>query len=355
VASAFVSYAHEDQEFVLALIERLQAQGLDVRYDQVVLQIGDSLIHRISEEIAEGDFLIAVVSPDSVDSEWCWKELALAATQGVNERRVKVLPVRFRGADMPPMLQDTYWGDADRDDLETLALRLSTAIRANLEGREAEAANEAEQAEPAEGGRPPHAEVAGDVDVAAIDEVAQREWDVVSSWENVWHGGNLIRDLHDPQRRLRWELTALPDRVRAGLPLVEQLAEAEWNSEFFANQESRAVEADLSEEMRSVRTQVAQGLPITRRWTLDTYVGEIDAHGRDATAYLWQIRRGDEIRRITVFISGTAMAVAPESLPPEIAEARENSGRNLVVDLLGLDDPPDKVMATTVGLRRLDD
>jgi hypothetical protein len=36
VASAFISYAHEDQEFVLTLVERLQDQGLDIRYDQVV-------------------------------------------------------------------------------------------------------------------------------------------------------------------------------------------------------------------------------------------------------------------------------------------------------------------------------
>jgi predicted nucleotide-binding protein len=71
VPSAFVSYAHEDQELVLALVEHLGAQGLDVRYDQVVLRIGDSLIERISDAIAEGDFLIAVVSPDSVESEWC--------------------------------------------------------------------------------------------------------------------------------------------------------------------------------------------------------------------------------------------------------------------------------------------
>jgi hypothetical protein len=42
VASAFISYAHEDQEFMLALVEPLQAQGLDIRYDRVVLNIGDS-------------------------------------------------------------------------------------------------------------------------------------------------------------------------------------------------------------------------------------------------------------------------------------------------------------------------
>jgi TIR domain len=65
MASAFVSCAHEDQEFVLVLVEHLQAPGLDVRYDQVALHIGDSLIRAISREITEGDFLIAIVSPDS--------------------------------------------------------------------------------------------------------------------------------------------------------------------------------------------------------------------------------------------------------------------------------------------------
>ena len=99
-----------------------------------------------------------------------------------------------------------------------------------------------------------------------------------------------------------------------------------------------------------MRTQVAQGLPVTRRWTIDADLGEVDAFGRDATAYLWQIRRGDETRRIQVFISGTAMAVSLESLPREVVEARESVGRSVVVGLLGLDDPPDKVMATTVGI-----
>jgi hypothetical protein len=33
-----------------------------------VLQIGDSLIQKIAGEIADGDFLIAIISPDSVES-----------------------------------------------------------------------------------------------------------------------------------------------------------------------------------------------------------------------------------------------------------------------------------------------
>lgn len=36
VASAFISYAHEDHEFMLVLVEQLQDQEFEIRYDQVV-------------------------------------------------------------------------------------------------------------------------------------------------------------------------------------------------------------------------------------------------------------------------------------------------------------------------------
>lgn len=345
--SAFVSYAHEDQEFVLALVEHLQTQGLDIRYDQVALRIGDSLIRVISREIAEGDFLIAVVSPDSVESEWCQKELALAMTQGIDQKRVKVLPVRFRGAAMPPMLQDSYWGDADQDDVETLTRRLAAAIQANLEDREADAAGDAQEAEEAIGA-PAHEERAGDVGVAQIEEVAQRVWDVFRAWGGVWRGGN-VADLLDPQRRLRWALDGLPDRVRRALPIVEELSTADWDK-FAEVEDPDEVERDLREEMRSVRTQVAQGLPVTRRWTIDSDLGSVSAGRRDAIARLWQIERGEESKRVTVYISGTAMSSGDEYLPQEVAQAKQTNGRSVVATLLGLDEPPGEVMVSTSGI-----
>jgi hypothetical protein len=347
VASAFISYAHEDQEFVLALVERLQAQGgLDIRYDRVVLHIGDSLIHAISQEVIQGDFLIAVVSPDSVESEWCQHELALAKTQGINERRVKVLPVKFRGAAMPPMLHDTFWGDADRDDVETLARRLAAAMTANLEGRDADAAQDAEAAEQAEG-EPAHAEVAGDVTVAQLDAVADKVWDTLWQWAEMWAGSN-VREVVDKQRRLRWALDFLPERVQVGLPLVNRLANSGWD-EFFAETEPDAVEPDIREELRSVRTQLAQGLPVTKRWVIDGERGTVDVR-RDAVAYLWQVRRGDKTRPILVYISRTAVASADEHLPREVAQAKATNGRSVVVTLLALDDPPEEVSVTTAGI-----
>ena len=349
MSSAFISYSHSDREFVLALIERLQDQGLDVRYDQVALQIGDSLIQTLSREIAEGDFLIAVVSPDSVRSDWCQKEVALAMTQGIDERRVKVLPIRYRSAPMPPMLHDTFWADADADDVETLARRLSAAMTAQLEDRDADVPREAAQVESA-GRLPPHAEVVGDAAVAQIEEVAQRVWDLVEAWASVWDGrGANLTDLRDPQRRLRWAFENLPDYVRDGLPLVGRLASAD--EDYFASGEPdwSGIEADFRAELLSVRTQVAQGLPVTRRWTVDDYLGTMP-NRRDAVLHLWQIRRGDETERVEVFITGSAIA-STEGLPAEVVEAKMTDGRSVITSLLTLDEPPPSVMVSTAGVR----
>jgi hypothetical protein len=347
VASAFISYAHEDQEFMLALVEQLQEQGLEIRYDQVVLNIGDSLIQKISLEIADGDFLVAIISPDSVESGWCQRELSLAASQGINEKRVKVLPVRFRDAAMPLMLGDIYWADADRANVETVARQLAAAIRANLEGRDDDAAREAGEAEPAEG-RPAHAEVAGDVGVAQIEAVAQRGWDVFAAWDGVWHGGN-VQDLVDPQRRLRWALEALPERVRLALPVVERLAGSEWQA-FFADAEPIEIEDEVRDELRSARTRVAQGLPVAARWSVVADLGQVSAGRRDASAHRWEIERGEESRCVEIFISGTAEASSDQGLPAEVVEAKKTRGRSVLRTLVGLDDPPEQVSVTTAGI-----
>jgi len=347
VPTAFVSYAHEDQEFVLALVERLQDQGLNIRYDNIALQIGDSLLRTITREITEGDFLIAVVSPDSVKSEWCQTELSLAATQGINERRVKVLPVKFRGAAMPPLLQDSYWANADEDDLETLARRLSAAMTANVEGRENDAEEAAAQVERADG-QPAHAEVVGDADVRQIDEVAEKTWDLLAQWEECRNGAPTAQ-LQDKQRRLAWALEPLPERVRVGLPLVTRLSVAEWG-DYFRVVEPAIADPDIRAELQSVRAQVAQGLEVTHRWTIDADMGQMNAGRRDAVSYLWQIRRGDDTRRIQVFISGTAMDSGNDGLPQEVAQAKDTHGRSVVATLIALDEPPEQVMVTTAGV-----
>src|SRR5712691_7610189 len=118
-------------------------------------------------------------------------------------------------------------------------------------------------------------------------------------------------DLTDKQRRLRWALDALPTDLRGALPLVEHLAQATWQDDFRVV-EPPIAEPDINEELRAARAQIAQGLPLMQPWVVDADLGQVGAGRRDAVSYLWQIRRGDETKRVQVFISGTALESANE-------------------------------------------
>ena len=166
----------------------------------------------------------------------------------------------------------------------------------------------------------------------------------------VWNRGGNIHDADDPRRRLRWALEALPDRVRAAIPLVEQLANAPLEEFFTEADDVAEPERAIREELTAVRTRVAQGLPVVGRWLVVADLGQVSAGRRDATAYAWRIQRGEETRVIEVFISRTLMACALEGLDEDVAAARTTRGRSVLSTLVGLDDPPSQISVTTAGI-----
>ena len=218
-------------------------------------------------------------------------------------------------------------------------------MQAHLEGRSTDAERDARAAEGVSG-PPAHEEVVGDVDVARIDEVAQRVWAVFDAWADLFRGGN-VAEVESEQRRLRWALDALPERVRAALPLVAHLAEADGSH--LMNTDRDEAERDLREEMLSVRTQVATGLPVTRRWLVDDYLGTRPVR-RDAECHMLQIRRGEESHIVDVLISRTALLSDNDRLPKEVVRAKETNGRSVVAGLAALDEPPEEVMVSTAGV-----
>jgi hypothetical protein len=103
-------------------------------------------------------------------------------------------------------------------------------------------------------------------------------------------------------------------------------------------------------ELLSVHTRITQGLPVVGRWLAVGTDGRVSAGRRDATAYLWWIQRGGERRPVTIYISGTAMASDNDYLPDEVAAAKNTSGRSVLPQVVGLDDPPAEVSLTTAGI-----
>jgi len=121
--SIFVSYAHEDSQVAHELAHAMERHGARVWLDQGELLVGDSLIARISEAIAEFDFVVALVSRHSVASNWCQKEIALAMSKQLSRgaRRVTVLPLRVADVEMPPSLRDVKWLPLDVERVDSCA------------------------------------------------------------------------------------------------------------------------------------------------------------------------------------------------------------------------------------------
>lgn len=107
----FLSHAHEDKPFARRLAADLRNAGHSVWIDEAAINIGDSLIEKISAGLREVDFVAAVLSPASVESAWVNKELELASNREINEKRVIVLPLLISDVELPGFLQGKLYGD----------------------------------------------------------------------------------------------------------------------------------------------------------------------------------------------------------------------------------------------------
>lgn len=114
--SIFISYAHADEIIAREIASELAARNVKVWIDEGELRVGDSLIERISEALDEVHFVVALVSPYSVESAWCKKEISLAMSGGLRRKGIKVLPLRIGNVPMPTALADVLYLDVDPED-----------------------------------------------------------------------------------------------------------------------------------------------------------------------------------------------------------------------------------------------
>jgi hypothetical protein len=89
-------------------------------------------------------------------------------------------------------------------------------------------------------------------------------------------------------------------------------------------------------------------LPIGWRpvpWRLYGEAEELNPRGYDGRVWRWEIRSedGEDVRGIVVRISGTAMSMGRDALPPRIADARDTYGRTEIERILDWPEPPDEL------------
>lgn len=127
MSSIFLSHSHADKQFARRLAADLRASGHDVWIDEAEIDIGDSLIDKIRDGLDSVDFVAAILSSRSVESQWVTKELDIACNREIEECRVVVLPLVIEKVSMPGFLKGKFYGDfteeANYGDALSLLLR----------------------------------------------------------------------------------------------------------------------------------------------------------------------------------------------------------------------------------------
>lgn len=93
IREIFISYNWKDKELARMFAKELQNKNIAVWIDEGEIKLGDSLIQKIREGIDQVKFVLALISKNSINSEWVKKELEIAINQEISNKRVKVLPI----------------------------------------------------------------------------------------------------------------------------------------------------------------------------------------------------------------------------------------------------------------------
>lgn len=107
----FISYSHKDKRFVDKFAAQLVAHKAKVWLDRWELHVGDSLIIKVQDAISGSSALLVILSKESVQSEWCKKELSAGLVRELEEKRIVVLPVLIEDCDIPMFLRDKLYAD----------------------------------------------------------------------------------------------------------------------------------------------------------------------------------------------------------------------------------------------------
>ena len=109
--SVFISYSARDKEFARKLAADLAQNGISPWIDEREIQVGDSLVEKISEGIKSADFVLAILSGASVRSRWVQEEIKAAIAKDPQSASRVVIPVLIEDVDIPPFVRNIKYVD----------------------------------------------------------------------------------------------------------------------------------------------------------------------------------------------------------------------------------------------------
>ncbi|MGB6873636.1 MAG: toll/interleukin-1 receptor domain-containing protein [Dehalococcoidia bacterium] len=111
----FISYSSLDKEIARSIAVDLQANGFDVWLDEWKIKIGECIMRSVEKGIDEADFVILLLSKNSVKSGWVETEWRAAYWDQISDGHIKVLPVLIGNCERPSLVKTIKYADFRKD------------------------------------------------------------------------------------------------------------------------------------------------------------------------------------------------------------------------------------------------
>lgn len=111
MATVFISYSTCDSSFTQRLAEDLSNLGHKVWRDSTSIMVGKNIPREIGDAIIKCDYVIPIISRNSIQSNWVERELRLRLWQEIPKGIENILPALIDNCELPIFLQDIKYAD----------------------------------------------------------------------------------------------------------------------------------------------------------------------------------------------------------------------------------------------------
>src|SRR5580704_11805844 len=137
MSDVFVSYSRRDAEFVRRLADAISERGgREVWLDTAGIADGEVFPEAIKRAIESSDAFLFVITPESVDSQYCENEVEYALQ--LQKRILPILREPVPDSELPAEIRDRNWIPFTEDSgFEPSMARLVSALDTDLEASKA--------------------------------------------------------------------------------------------------------------------------------------------------------------------------------------------------------------------------
>ncbi|UHA73505.1 toll/interleukin-1 receptor domain-containing protein [Paenibacillus sp. 481] len=111
----FISHSSHDKPFARLLATDLAEAGHFPWIDDWQIKVGDSIPESISNALQKSDFVIVVLSHNSIGSEWVKQEWYTKYWDEIATGKVKVIPLMIEDCEIPELLKTKKYADFRND------------------------------------------------------------------------------------------------------------------------------------------------------------------------------------------------------------------------------------------------